>query len=357
MMAACGQKNQSYGTITGTIKNIKNDTTFCLVDYDSNIVIQKFIVRNGHFKIKYSSPTPKPFIIRPENFTYQKDLLLLWLDNSPTELYGNMYNIADSKIEGSAPNKIYDIYKSIEYNYQHDLTKIKINKYTTDKKVLDSLAIASKNLQIDYKNKLLKFYVDNINSEVAIYNILFETVRYLSVLDKTDIKYLYELLPEKFKTSKDGIAIKTYISLPEVPKIGDKFIDFSQSTPDGKLETISNNLGKYTILEFWSSSCGACRIEHPRLRKLYYKYHQEGLNIIGISSDEKMTDWVQAIKKDTIPWLNISDLKGSYNHGFRLHGVRGVPRLFLLDKDGIILDNNFGFNYYIEDKLKELFEI
>ena len=355
-MFSCSQKGPTYGTLTGTIKNIKNDTILYLIDNERDSVVQKFLVKNGHFKIKFSAPVPKLFVIRPENYKYEKDFLDLWLDNSPTKLYGNMYNMADSKIEGSAPNGIYDIYKSIEYNYQHDSTKINIQKHISDQKVQDSLAIVLKNLQIDYKNNLMKFYSENISSEVAFYYIFFEIARYKSALDRNDIKYLYDLLPEKFKNSKDGAEIKNYISLPDVPKNGERYLDFSQSTPEGKLEAISSNLGKYTILEFWASSCGSCRIEHPSLRKLYQEYHKKGLNIIGISGDNRLSDWVEAIDKDSIPWLNISDLGGFYNRGFMLYGVKFIPRLILLDKDGIIIDDNFGYSFFNEDALKKIFK-
>ena len=355
-MVACNQKNHPYGTLTGTIKNIKNDTILCLIDDDSNAIVQKFLVKNGHFKIKFSAPVPKLFVIRPENFKYEKDFLNLWLDNSPTKLYGNMYNMSDSKIEGSASNKIYDVYKSIEYNYQHELTRINLKKHTDDKQILDSLANELINIQIDYKSKLMKFYTDNISSEVAFNYLLFETARYKSALNRTDVKHLYDLLPDKFKSSKSGTIIKTYISLPDVPENGDKYIDFSQPTPEGELNSLSSNLGKYTILEFWASFCGSCRIEHPMLRKQYKKYHKKGLNIIGISGDVKITDWVDAIKKDSIPWLNISDLGGYNNYGFMLYGVKAIPCMILLDKDGIIIDNNFGIKYYYADELKKLFE-
>jgi len=353
-MFSCSQKSSTYGTLTGTIKNIKNDTILCLIDNDNDSIVQKFLVKNGHFKIKFSAPVPKLFTLRPENYKYEKDFFDLWLDNSPTKLYGNIYNMADSRIEGSVPNKIYDIYKSIEYNYRHELTKINLKKHTNDKHILDSLDSELKILQSDYKDKLMKFFTGNISTEVAFNYIFFETARYKSALNRIDLKHLYDLLPDKFRNSKNGIIIKTYISLPAVPKNGDMYIDFSQPNPEGELNSISSNLGKYTILEFWGSFCGSCRAEHPALRQQYRKYHKKGLNIIGISGDVKISDWVDAIRKDSIPWINISDLGGYNNYGFMLYGVKAIPCLILLDKNGIILDDNFGSK--IDGELKKFFE-
>lgn len=356
IVVACNQNNKPYGTLTGTLKNIKNDTTFYLVDYETDTVIQKFKITKGHFKIRYSVSSPKQFLIRPEIYKYDKDVFLLWLDNSPTKLYGNMYNMADSKIEGSIPNKIYDQYKIIEKTHDASFSRINLSKImTNDQKVRDSLSRELSNLQNDYKIKLMQFFSNNINSTVAFYYLVYEIVRYNSVLTKADFKQLYTNLPEEFKVSRDGILLKNFFSMTDVPKIGEKFIDFSQPTPEGKVESVSSHLGKYTILEFWSSSCGNCRMEHPRLRKLYEKYHNAGFNIIGISLDNNLSDWVGAIKKDSIPWLNISDLKGYYNNGALLYGAKLIPCLILLDNKGIILDNNFR-SKYMEGELEKLFK-
>jgi thiol-disulfide isomerase/thioredoxin len=355
LIAGCSRNNNSYGTLQGSISNLDKDTTFCLIDYDSDSIIQKFVVRNGRFKIKYSTSGPTQFTLRPIGYKYTKDWLNLWLDNSPTKLYGNMLNMANSKIEGSAPNEIYSTHNTIELDFEHDMTKISLKKYTKDQKILDSLTMETSKLQADYKTKLMKFYTEYINSEVALYYLESELTKYNTVLTKSDLKHCYDLLPEKLRISKYGTMIKDYASLPEVPKIGDKFIDFAQLTPDDRLESISSNLGKYTILEFWASFCGNCRVEHPRLRKLFEKYHTKGLNIIGISGDYKLSDWLEAIKKDSIPWLNISDLQGYQNKGFLLYGAKAIPVLILIDENGIILDDNFRAKY-IEGELKKLFE-
>ena len=91
-------------------------------------------------------------------------------------------------------------------------------------------------------------------------------------------------------------------------------------------------------------------MEHSRLRMIYSKYHNLGLNIIGISADTDLNDWASAIKKDSIPWLNISDLRGANNRAFMIYEARAIPRLFLLDEKGIILDENVQIDFF-ESKL------
>jgi thiol-disulfide isomerase/thioredoxin len=154
-------------------------------------------------------------------------------------------------------------------------------------------------------------------------------------------------LPERFKISDNGLIINKFISLPEIPKIGEKFIDCTQRTPEGKSESISKNLGKYTIIEFWASSCGPCRAEHPLLKKMYDLYHSKGLNIISISCDDNIDDWVNAIKKDSMAWTNISDLNGWNNEAFMSYGIKAIPQMIILDENGVIVDNHFDIQYLV----------
>jgi thiol-disulfide isomerase/thioredoxin len=141
----------------------------------------------------------------------------------------------------------------------------------------------------------------------------------------------------------------------KIPQVGEKYIDCSQNTPQGKMESISNNLGKYTIIEFWASWCGPCRAEHPQIRRLYNLYHDKGLNIIGISGDSDLNAWKEAIENDSIPWTNISDLKGGNNQAFMIYGIKGVPVMILLDENGLIVDNKL-YNKPLESELEKRFK-
>ena len=46
-------------------------------------------------------------------------------------------------------------------------------------------------------------------------------------------------------------------------------------------------MGKITIIDFWASWCKPCRLENPNVVRVYNKYHDKGLNIIGVSLDKK----------------------------------------------------------------------
>ena len=353
---ACAQNKHNSCTLIGHLDNIKDGTVLNLIDLESGNLYQKILVKDGEFKSNFTLTGPRLFGLWGDNPKYKKDRLFCWLENSEISIRGNYDYIFNAKIKGSFSNEIYTQYTTIEKDYEHKLACLDQTKnMTSNNSVLDSLLNATHELENQHKINLIKFYSNQIQNEIGFHFLVEEIVKFNSTLCRSDLRNLYKDLPEKFKYSKEGKSLQDYISLPEIPKIGEKFNDFSQFTPDKKTESISNNLGKYTLLEFWSSSCGPCRREHPKMRNLYKLYHDKGLNIIGISGDSSNTDWLNAIKTDSIPWLNISDLQGFQNKGFLLYGIKNIPQLILLDQNGLIVENEL-VRKSMENELKIIFK-
>jgi thiol-disulfide isomerase/thioredoxin len=55
----------------------------------------------------------------------------------------------------------------------------------------------------------------------------------------------------------------------------------------GKPVTLSSLKGKTVLLDFWTTWCGPCRADGPALEKLYRKYGEKDLMIVGISVSEE----------------------------------------------------------------------
>lgn len=55
----------------------------------------------------------------------------------------------------------------------------------------------------------------------------------------------------------------------------------------GKTIKLSGLRGKTVLLDFWATWCGPCRADGPSLDKLYRKYGDRNLTIIGISVNEE----------------------------------------------------------------------
>lgn len=355
-LSNCNQNKISNGTLTGSLENLKDGTVLNLIDIDSGKVYQKITVKDGKFKTNLELVKPRYFGIWQENPKYEKDRLFLWLENSEIKISGNFDYFVNARIEGSRSNDIYSKYSAIEKDFKIKSNSLNIaQKKTINQISLDSIHALTEQASTKYQTDLLKFYSSYPESDVTFYFLVEEMIKYKSILKKSDIRKLFVNLPKEFKTSNKGKLLENYISLPEIPRNGDKFIDITQATPEGKSVKISDHLGKFTILDFWSSGCTPCIWEHQRLKNLYKRYHDKGLNIIGISGDDKSNDWIGAIKRDSIPWINISDLKGWYNKAFLLYGVKFTPCLILLDENGLVIDDEFSTKW-IEDVIEKKFK-
>lgn len=96
-------------------------------------------------------------------------------------------------------------------------------------------------------------------------------------------------------------------------------------------------MGKVTIIDFWASWCGPCRKENPSVVAMYNELHGKGLNIVGVSLDEDLASWNQAIAKDKITWVQVSNLKKWEEPIARQYNVEQIPTTFLLDASGRIV--------------------
>src|SRR5690606_41910594 len=67
--------------------------------------------------------------------------------------------------------------------------------------------------------------------------------------------------------------------------IGQPAPDFSAPTPEGTEASLKESLGEVTVIDFWAAWCGPCRKENPNVVRIYEKYKDQGLSIIGVSLD------------------------------------------------------------------------
>lgn len=123
---------------------------------------------------------------------------------------------------------------------------------------------------------------------------------------------------------------------------GSLFKDVNALDVNGNVVKLSDVIAKnkYTILEFWASWCGPCRGEIPNLKKAYAKYKSKGLEIYAVSLDNKKAKWLQALKEENTPWLNLNDPSAFEGEAAKGYGIQGVPASFLIGQDGKIVVSN-----------------
>lgn len=172
-----------------------------------------------------------------------------------------------------------------------------------------------------------------------------------------DSNYLHyaDLFIEQYEATdpEDVQSLKKEIENIEKYAIGGTPPDFSQPTPEGEEFALSQLKGKVVLIDFWASWCGPCRKENPNVVKIYNKYHEKGFDILSVSLDRKKDRWLDAIKKDGLPWHHISDLKGWQNKVAKDFEVRSIPHTVLIGADGKIVARGLR-GAALEKKIAEL---
>lgn len=107
-------------------------------------------------------------------------------------------------------------------------------------------------------------------------------------------------------------------------------------TPEGEKIALSSLRGKVVLLQFWSAVDRNSRILNEALVEAYSKYKNKGFEIYQVSVDDNRIEWVDAIDKDGLSWINVGDMEGS-NQAVRNYNVQTVPYNYLLNKEGEII--------------------
>lgn len=144
----------------------------------------------------------------------------------------------------------------------------------------------------------------------------------------------YDQLAENLKNSSEGESLLKEIEKVEANFLGKKITAFSLPDTAGQIVKIDSSAKHWTLLHFWASWCVPCRHEHKTMLSYAQSWQNKNLRIVGISLDDDKNDWVQAIKKDQINWLQLSDLKGwKSSEVIQSFKITYVPYSILLDEE------------------------
>ena len=162
---------------------------------------------------------------------------------------------------------------------------------------------------------------------------------------------------EKVRESFLATRVREELVARRATQPGAEAPDFTLNDPDGKPVTLSQLRGQYVIVDFWASWCKPCRAGVPAMKELYAKYHDKGLEILGVSDDSNHDAWKKALEEDQTAWIHVVDEFPEKNKPSRvgtLYGVHYIPSYFLLDKEGKVIGK---MNHEeLEAKLAELLD-
>lgn len=152
---------------------------------------------------------------------------------------------------------------------------------------------------------------------------------------------IFELLGQRQRAKAGMNGVETGLAMRNKTGIGVPYAFIPQPDTLGKMISGRELTYDYLLIDFWASWCKPCRAEHPKLVLLYDKYRDRKLEIMSVSLDDNRIEWLKAIKKDKLTWVQVSDLKGAaQNELAKYYNIGFIPFNILINKEGKILGTN-----------------
>jgi peroxiredoxin len=136
--------------------------------------------------------------------------------------------------------------------------------------------------------------------------------------------------------------------------VGKPAPDFKVVTTSGQTVTLQSFKNRVLVIDFFASWCIPCRTSVPHLVAMNNKFGKQGLQILGMSADDS----------ERVLWAFADGHRINYPLAMagestqKDFGIRSVPVMFIIDRNGRIDEVYIGFSNEIaramENRIKKL---
>ncbi|WP_026450291.1 TlpA disulfide reductase family protein [Aequorivita capsosiphonis] len=330
-LLSCQVKDKSF-LLNGEIKG--NYSGYLFLEYDK--IIDSCLIKDKkfHFQGKVNRPTSaflyaEGFSANDRNFYIENTEMIVNVSFEKRKIQKYELNhVSIDTVIGTKTSKLF-----------YDFEKFK-----------DQNSMKSNWNEMFY-SKLSDIFTKNPNSDYAE-SILKEST-FDTILKPQQLKDLYEKLDIKNRDARDNRRLERIIFPERFLNVGDAIKDFELPNQLDSIVNTKDFRGTYLLIDFWASWCKPCRELFPELKQIATKYKEEGFRVLGVSIDDDKEKWINAIKTDSLIWVNVIDGGALNDDVENEYGIFSVPSNLLIDPKGKIVKKNISLDK-LETKLREI---
>ncbi len=356
-IVACNSKPDGYtieANLTGEVEDGTKVFLRKVGEMNQPVDVDSTTITEGKFVFKGVANLPEMHYIFLDKVGGYATVIL---ENGKIKFDAQKDSLGLAKVTGTLQNEIFLDYMEQSQEISNRAMSInndlQIANASRDTVAMRSLRDEFVELQEEYKNFEINYIKNNPNGLISA--LLLDRALSSKALPENEINEMYEALSPEIKETTAGKLIQEKLNKNKSTSIGNKAPEFSGPTPTGDLLALSQATGKVTIIDFWAAWCRPCRAENPNVVNVYNKYHEKGLNIIGVSLDKNEEDWHKAIADDGLAWHHISNLAYFDDKIAKLYNVEAIPATFILDESGVIIAKDLR-GPALEEKIAELLQ-
>lgn len=348
LIVSCTKKEKSI-LIYGRLKNAeKSWISLQKITEKGEVTVDSVLSEgDGSFELKNPATSPDFYVLRanPTNLIF-----LILKQNERVEINGDAKNLETTyKVRGSKDSELIQQLRNHDRTLSDSLNKLFDAMRANNPEWKDSIGFG---LQKVYSNEMesyaQKFIKANLSSLVSLSATKF-------INQQAELNLMTELRDSLNVAYPDNRYVKDYSTLVlELNKLptGTASPEIILNTPAGKSLSLSSFRGKVILIDFWASWCMPCRRENPQMVELYKKLKGNNFEIYGVSLDENISAWKNAISKDELLWPQVSDLKRWESSVVKDFKIEAIPYNILIDRKGNIIEKGIRIED-LEFKIKE----
>ena len=347
ILNSCSEDKDVNFVIKGKVEGMRKGMVYLKSEVNGNLKTIDSLFLKGTEEFEFSGNINSPEVYFLSTSRRNSSELPIFVEMADITVDANVKDLLTANVTGSKNQELLDQFNKIIGRFNHRKNELYVEGLQANNKkhfkTLNSISSQYRRNEVKKTRYILNFAVSNGEFDIAPYIAL----NYLSSSDITVLDTINKSMSVEVKNGKYGKELNGLVTQLKATTIGNKFPEIVQPDTTGTNIKLENKKG-YLLLTFWGSFDQNSRISRTISKIMNDKYSDDDLRIISISLDSKKEEWIKAVKEDSLPWEQVSDLKYYNNEAVKKLAIRIIPESILVDENGVIVGRNMPRNEMIK---------